>query len=154
MEAVILIGIQASGKSSFFKARFADTHVRINLDMLKTRPREKTLFDACLAAKQPFVVDNMNPRAEDRARYIPAARAAGFRIVGYFFESHLEECQKRNAAREPGKVIPYGGLVGALARLQPPQATEGFDELHRVRLGPDCTFIVTPMNAPPCGNQP
>ncbi|MBL8896636.1 MAG: ATP-binding protein, partial [Planctomycetes bacterium] len=33
MEAVLLIGIPASGKSSFYAERFASTHLRINLDM-------------------------------------------------------------------------------------------------------------------------
>ena len=61
MEAVILIGIQGSGKSTFCRDRFFNTHVRINLDMLKTRHREKLFLDACLAAKQPFVVDNYQP---------------------------------------------------------------------------------------------
>ncbi len=61
MEAIIFIGLQASGKSSFYKEKFIDTHIRINLDMLKTRYREKVLFDACLKAKQPLVIDNTNP---------------------------------------------------------------------------------------------
>jgi predicted kinase len=39
VEAVILIGIQGSGKSTFFKEKFADTRVRINLDMLRTKNR-------------------------------------------------------------------------------------------------------------------
>jgi predicted kinase len=30
MEAVILVGIQASGKSTFYAQRFFDTHVRIS----------------------------------------------------------------------------------------------------------------------------
>ena len=60
MEAVILIGIQGSGKSSFYKERFFNTHVRINLDMLKTKHRQQVLFEACLASKQPFVADNTN----------------------------------------------------------------------------------------------
>jgi hypothetical protein len=34
MEAVILTGIQAAGKSTFYQERFSGTHVRINLDML------------------------------------------------------------------------------------------------------------------------
>ena len=38
MQVVILIGIQGSGKSTFCRKRFFDTHVRINLDMLRTRP--------------------------------------------------------------------------------------------------------------------
>ena len=60
MEAVILIGIQATGKSTFYKEYFYDTHVRINLDMLKTRRREDILLQACIQAKQSFVVDNTN----------------------------------------------------------------------------------------------
>lgn len=30
MEAVLLIGVQATGKSSFYKERFFNTHIRIN----------------------------------------------------------------------------------------------------------------------------
>jgi predicted kinase len=142
MELVILIGLQASGKSSFFKERFADTHVRINLDMLKTRHREKLLFEACLAARQPCVVDNTNPRAEDRARYIPAARAAGFRVAGYYFQSKLEECQKRNQARPGKKAIPLGGLLRAHALLEPPKLSEGFDALYYVRIGAENSLVV------------
>ncbi len=79
MEAVIFIGIQASGKSSFFRERFFDTHVRINLDMLRTRRREALLVAACLEAGQSFVVDNTNTQPSDRARHVGPARAAGFR---------------------------------------------------------------------------
>ncbi len=57
MQAIIFIGIQASGKSSFYKEQFFKTHIRINLDMLRTRHREDILLRACLEAKQPFVVD-------------------------------------------------------------------------------------------------
>jgi len=39
MEAVILIGIQGSGKSTFYRDRFFNTHVRINLNILKRRSR-------------------------------------------------------------------------------------------------------------------
>ena len=62
MTAIILIGIPASGKSTFCKERLFDTHLRLNLDMLKTRHREKLLLQACIAAQQPFVVDNTNAR--------------------------------------------------------------------------------------------
>jgi predicted kinase len=40
MQAIIFMGIQACGKSTFYHHKFALTHVRINLDMLKTRHRE------------------------------------------------------------------------------------------------------------------
>ena len=46
MEAFMFIGIQGSGKSSYFKERFFSTHVRISLDQLKPRHREQCLMDA------------------------------------------------------------------------------------------------------------
>jgi predicted kinase len=76
MEAVIFVGIQASGKSTFYLQRFFETHVRINLDMLRTRHREQVLIEACVAGKQSFVIDNTNATREQRARYIAPARAA------------------------------------------------------------------------------
>jgi predicted kinase len=69
MEAIILMGLQGAGKSTFYQTYFFNTHIRINLDMLKTRHREKTLLQACLEAKQSFVIDNTNPKFEDRSRY-------------------------------------------------------------------------------------
>jgi hypothetical protein len=78
MQAVIFCGIQGTGKSTFYLRRFFDTHVRINLDMLRTRHREWQLVRASVEAKQPFVVDNTNPTAAERARYIlPASTGRG-----------------------------------------------------------------------------
>jgi predicted kinase len=78
MQAIIFIGIQGAGKSTFYREYFLDTHIRINLDMLKTRHREKLIFQACLDAKQRFVIDNTNPTVEDRKKYIIPAKSQGF----------------------------------------------------------------------------
>ena len=134
MEAVIFAGIQGSGKSSFYKERFFRTHVRLNLDMLRTRHRERLLLHACLEAKQPFVVDNTNPRAVDRARYIEPARAAGFRVVGYYFRAAPGEAIVRNAARPPAERVPPQGVVGTYKMLEVPALAEGFDALYSVML--------------------
>ena len=96
VEAVLFIGVQGSGKSTFYPERFFATHVRINLDMLRTRQRAQILLNACIEAKQSFVIDNTNALATDRARYIPFARAAGFRVVAYFFETTLADAMRRN----------------------------------------------------------
>lgn len=148
MEAVLFIGIQATGKSSFFRTRFFDTHVRINLDMLRTRHRERLLLAACIEGKQPFVVDGTNPSAAERARYIVPARAAGFRVVGYVFLSSLGAALERNAARVGAARIPDAGLRNAYARLELPTRAEGFDELHRVRLDDRGGFAVEAWDAP------
>jgi len=144
MEAVIFVGVQGSGKTSFYLERFFDTHVRISLDMLKTRQREKTLLAACIGSKQAFVIDNTNPLPEDRARYIGAARAAGFRIIAYFFESSLRDALRRNNQRRGKKKVPIPGVVGTLRKMQPPALAEGFDALYTVTISADDKFVVRP----------
>ncbi len=134
MEAVIFTGIQATGKSSFYRHRFFDTHIRINLDMLRTRHRERLLLHACLEAGQPFVVDNTNVTAKDRARYVAPAREAGFQVVGYYFYSSVGDALRRNGERTGRTRVPAKGLVGTHKRLEVPDPEEGFHLLYEVRI--------------------
>ena len=90
MQLIIFMGIQASGKSSYYLLNLVHSHLRINLDMLKTRHREKIIFEAGLASKTKMVIDNTNPTLADRARYIASAQAAGFEIVGYSLRLSLK----------------------------------------------------------------
>jgi predicted kinase len=142
-DAVIFIGVQGSGKTSFYVQRFLDTHVRISLDVLRTRRREKLLLDACLEAKQSFVIDNTNPQPEDRARYIVPARGTGFHMVAYFFDASLAHAIRRNNLRAGKKRIPIPAIAGAFRKLQPPTLTEGFDTLYTVKISSDNHFLVT-----------
>ena len=142
MEAVIFTGIQASGKSTFFKDRFFDTHVRISLDLLRTRHRERRLLKLCIELRQPFVVDNTNATVEERARYLVLARAAGYKIVGYAFRSVLAESLVRNARRVGRAQVPAKGIGGTAGRLQIPRIEEGFDVLYGVHIGTNGEFIV------------
>jgi predicted kinase len=142
MEAVILVGIQAAGKSTFYQQRFFATHVRISLDLLRTRHRVRSLLEWCLAHHQPFVVDNTNPTVAERAVYITPARAAGFRVVGYYFESNVPSSIRRNAARSGTARVPPAAIGGTKRRLVLPTRSEGFDSLHFVRIGPDGDFVI------------
>src|SRR5581483_1260098 len=116
MEAVILVGIQGSGKTTFFRERFFDTHVRLSLDMLKTRHRLSLLMRACLEAKQAFVVDNTNVLKSERSAYIEAAKAAGFRVTGYYFRPELRRAIKWNSLRKGKQAIPVAGVIGTMKR--------------------------------------
>jgi predicted kinase len=129
MEAVVLCGVQGSGKTTLYHDRFLPTHVRISLDLLRTRHREERFLRLCLETRQPFVVDNTNPTPADRGRYVEPARAAGFRVVGYLVEVDEVEAQGRNAAREGRQRVPANALAGTGRRLQRPTPEEGFDEL-------------------------
>ena len=143
MEAVILIGIQGAGKSTFYTERFFNTHIRLSLDLLKTRNRERTLLEACLATGQPLVIDNTNVTEAERARYIQPAKAAGFRVVGYFFEPDPKGSLERNNRREGRRRVPPAGVFGTLKRLQRPRMVEGFDDLLGVTLTSAGEFAVS-----------
>lgn len=132
MEAVILIGIQGSGKSTFYERRLARTHLRISMDITGTRPREQRLIEECLGGKKEFVVDNTNSTIAQRKVFIEPAKAAGFRVIGYYFPPDVKEALKRNAERTGKAKVPVPGIYRTMKYFQPPTYTEGFDELWEV----------------------
>lgn len=142
MEAVIFIGIQGTGKSSFYLERFFHTHMRVNSDMLRTKHRLRLLFNACLEAGQPFVLDNTNVTKEVRAEFIAQAKTAGFRVVGYYFRSDIASALARNSQRVDAARIPDRGVLGTYKKLEKPERAEGFDALYYVEIDPAGKFQV------------
>lgn len=134
MEIILFIGIQATGKSFFFKENFFKTHMRVSMDLLNTRNKEYTFIEACYSVQQKFVVDNTNPQKSDRARYIEAAKANKYKVIGYYFQSKLEDCMKRNASREGKECISEVGIRATYSKLEMPDFDEGFDELYYVEI--------------------
>ena len=108
---VIMMGIQGSGKSTFYHKYLEEEYIRVNLDTLKTRYQERLLIQKCIEERNNFAVDNTNPTKEDRQRYIPMAREAGYRIVGYFMESKLQPCIERNNQRIGKEKIPTAAIA-------------------------------------------
>lgn len=142
VEAVIFVGLQGAGKSTYYKERFFATHLHLNLDMLKTRHREKWLLTACIDTGQPFVVDNTNPTRPEREIYIRAAKGAGFRVVGYYFQSRVVDCKRRNDQRPAAQQVPLLGILGTAGRMEIPTRAEGFDDLFYVRIGDGDGFVI------------
>ncbi len=136
MEAIIFVGLPGSGKSSFYKERFFNSHVRISLDLLKTRHREARMLDLCLDTDQRFVIDNTNPTKAERSSFIAAVRAARapYTITGFYFESKVEACLRRNAQRSEAQRVPDVAILSTAKKLEPPSLDEGFDQLCYVRL--------------------
>jgi predicted kinase len=149
MEAIVLCGVQGSGKTTLYEDRFAATHVRVSLDVLRTREREAELVQECLAAGRPFVVDNTNPTPADRRRYLEPARAAGFRVVGYLVEIGDAEAVARNAERAGRARVPVARVVGTARRLQRPTPEEGFDELWHATAAASGGWRVEPLLTTP-----
>lgn len=129
---VLMIGIQGSGKSEFYKQQLSDDFVRVNLDTLKTRNKERLLIEQCFAELSDFAVDNTNPTRIERQRYITLAKEHGYRIVGYFMQSRLKECIARNELREGKARVPANAIAATSNKLELPSYEEGFDELYFV----------------------
>lgn len=148
VECVIFVGLQGSGKSAFFKAEFADTHVRINRDMLKTKTREAQFFELCLTTRQRCVIDNTNATPDERARFIVRAKEHGFRVVGYYFDVAPREALARNNARPEDQRVPPVGIFATAKRMRMPERSEGFDALFWVKPAEGRFEVVA------CGNDP
>jgi predicted kinase len=142
MEAVLFIGVQGCGKTTFYKERLFETHVRISRDMVKTKARERILIGACLAAMQPFVLDNTNAVASQRAEIIGPAHAAGFRVVACYFRCGMREALWRNRRRPAGAVVPAPGVIATFKKLQPPSWKEEFDAIRVVTTNEAGGFVV------------
>jgi len=141
MEMIIYCGIQASGKSSFYKENHFNSHVRISMDLLNTRNKENRFIKTCLETQQAFVVDNTNPTKVERTKYIEIAKAYKYKVIGYYFSSSLEFSLERNSMRINKERIPDIGIRGTHKKLQIPALEEGFDKLYYVSLNEE-GFII------------
>lgn len=137
-EVVVLVGIPASGKSTFYRERFAATHALVSKDLFpnarRRDARQARLLDEALTAGRSLVVDNTSPAVEDRAPILEAARRHGARVVGYYFATPLAEAMARNAAREGRARVPDAGVRSIAKKMVRPRLAEGFDALYFVRL--------------------
>ena len=147
-ELVVFTGLQAAGKTSFYRERFAATHAHVSKDAWpnarKKEERQRRLIDEHLRAGRSVVVDNTNPTPVEREPLIAIARAIGARVSSYSFIVSVEEAIRRNAGRNGRARIEEVGIYSVAKRLTLPAAGEGFDQRFEVRLT-DEGFVVVAL---------
>jgi len=145
MELVIFVGLQASGKSTFFRERFAATHEHVSKDLFRNNKnpnrRQAQLIEDALGAGRSVVVDNTNPAPEDRRPLVRLGHDYGAKVVVYFFDANVRECLRRNEMREGRARVQDVAIYVTAKKLVAPSIEEGFDELLCVRLN-DSTLEV------------
>lgn len=140
-QMILFMGIQASGKTTFYKSVLAPFgYGHINLDTLHTRNRERELLLEYIKGGGSFVVDNTNPEYTDRERYVPGAKANGYKVIGIFFQSVVRDCIARNEQRE--SPVPIKAIPSTQKRMQFPKYGEGFDYIYFARIT-DTGFDIT-----------
>lgn len=146
MDLVIFIGLQASGKSTFFRNYFASTHELVSKDCFRNNKnpsrRQAYLIETALKAGRSVVVDNTNPTIEDRAAIIQLGRLYNAEIIGYYFKSQVKYCLERNQQRQGKARIPDVGIYTTRKKLVKPSYAEGFDRLFYVTIVGDGNFKV------------
>lgn len=158
MDVALFIGLQASGKSTFYADRFAGTHALVSRDRFRNNAhpsrRQAQLLAEALAAGRSVVVDNTSPTVADRAAIIVIARQYGARVVGYRFESSVAESRERNRGRVGPARVPDVAIYATAKRFEPPTYAEGFDRLYAVRIAGDGAFAVHAIPREEAGEAP
>jgi predicted kinase len=138
LELVVFVGLPASGKSSFYRARFAATHALVSKDLMpnnrRRAARQLELVTAALRAGKPVVVDNTNTRRADRAELVQLAATWRIPAVVYHFTATIESCLARNRERAGKARVPDVALFTAKKLLEPPGADEGFAARYDVAI--------------------
>ncbi|GAA2392488.1 hypothetical protein GCM10010420_16330 [Streptomyces glaucosporus] len=152
-ELAVLVGLQASGKSTFRARRFAGTHTVVSKDLFPRSARHKQrrqmrLVEEALERGRSVVVDNTNPSPLEWAPLIAAGRAHGARVVAYWFPPDVPDALARNAARRGRERVPDAGFFDTLRRLRRPRRSDGFDAVWQVRIDGRGGFDVRPDDAP------
>ena len=137
---ILFIGIQASGKSSFYRKYLSD-YEHISLDVLNTRNKERLAIEECIAKEKSFVIDNTNPTKEDRKRYFDKIAGKDYQVVGYFFRSVISESIEHNEQRTGKQYVPRCAIAATSNKLEMPTFEEGFTELYYVYMK-DGDFVV------------
>jgi len=140
-ELIIFVGLQAAGKSTYFRDHLAATHVHVSKDLMKnardTNARQLQMIGDALAAGRSVVVDNTNATPAVRAPLIAAGRRHGARILAYFFETTVKAAVKRNHGREGKARVPDVAIYVTARKLIPPSIGEDFDEVRVIAPLPD-----------------
>ncbi|MGV3771531.1 MAG: AAA family ATPase [Verrucomicrobiales bacterium] len=152
MEAIIFVGLQGAGKSAFYRNRFSGTHLRINLDELKTRHRERLVLLTIITQRLSFVVDNTNATKEQRLRYIHPAKEVGYRLICYYFVPDVKRSLEQNAVRTGTAKVHPAAIYGTRKKMQSPTFDEGFDTVFHVQISVENDYVVTEQHppTPPC----
>ncbi|MBT2385303.1 ATP-binding protein [Streptomyces sp. ISL-11] len=150
MELVVLVGLQASGKSTFRARAFTGTHAVVSKDLFRRarhrQRRQMRLVEEALGEGVPVVVDNTNPSPLEWAPLIAAGRAHGARVLAYWFPPDVAGALERNAAREGHERVPDVGVYATLKRLRRPRRADGFDLVHEVTFDGHGGFLVRPLD--------
>ena len=140
-ELVIFVGLPGAGKSTYYAAHFAQTHMQVSKDLMpnaRRRDDKQTLaIGKALEEGKNVVIDNTNPSSDIRAPLIALGKRHNARIIACYFECSVRAAIVRNRQRQGKGRVPDVAIFTTQKKLQPPVPEEGFDEVRVI----DCETL-------------
>ncbi|HEX7192636.1 MAG TPA: ATP-binding protein [Thermoanaerobaculia bacterium] len=134
LELIIFVGLQGSGKTTWYREHFGATHVHVSKDLMPNARnrdrRQQQQIEEALAGGRSVVVDNTNPSLESRAPLIALGHRHRARVIAIYFEAHVPTSLSRNRTREGKARVPEVAIFRTKKQLVPPSLEEGFDEVR------------------------
>jgi predicted kinase len=144
MRIVVLVGLPASGKSTYLKRMgvrglSSDVIRGLLTDDERDQTQHERVFQTLryllrqrLAIGRPVTyVDATHLRPEERRPYLEIGREFGCDVEALFFDVPLTVCRERNAGRD--RVVPEDAMAAMAAKLVAPAVEEGFTKVTVVR---------------------
>lgn len=137
-EMVIFVGSPASGKSTFWQT-YMPKYSRVNRDTLKTKEKCYKVAEDEIKQGHSVVIDNTNPKKEDRAYFIGLAKKYGYKIRCFDFLTPKDICFHNDYQRVANdKRKHLSGKAGSIPihsffkYKEEPSLAEGFYEINKV----------------------
>lgn len=135
---VLFVGSPGSGKSTFWQ-NYMPKYSRINRDTLKTKEKCYKVAEEEIKKGNSIIIDNTNPKADDRKYFIDLAKKYGYKVRCFQFLTTKEVCfhndyqrvsnDKRNHLSGKAGSIPIHSFF---KYLEEPQPNEGFYQINKV----------------------
>ena len=148
-ELVILVGIPASGKSTYVKDNF-DGYYRVNLDSIHkmlepkeghnrrnnkiARTIESMVIEHKLECGESVVIDATNLYADSRQKYLDMADQHGAAKKAVCFEPNVARsvAWNKKRAEDGGRDVPQHVIEKMASKYQMPTLSQGYDEIVKV----------------------
>ena len=145
-ELILLVGCQASGKSSFYREHLANKgYKHVSQDLLRSKDKCLSTTEHLLTTGKSVVVDNTNPDAITRSSYIQLATKHDVSVRVFWLVSSMDHCKHNNLFRQiTDKSKSHQNIDDRVmniyqSRFQEPKLEEGVKEIVKVRIIPTFT---------------
>ena len=139
-EIILMVGCPASGKSHFAK-KYLSHYEYVNRDGLGSWQKCVSTMEKHLIEKNSVVVDNTNPDAASRQRYLEVAKKHKVPVRCFVMSTSIEHAKHNNKFREltdPSHAKISELIINSyIKNYKPPSLDEGFAEIVEINFVPN-----------------